>query len=900
MKKLVVIDGHSLLYRAYFAFIRSPLYNSKGQNTSAIYGFLNMFFKITQDFKPDCMVIVQDKVRGGFRMNIYPEYKAHRDETPEELKSQFEIFNRLLKTMNIPTMSDENYEGDDIIGSLCNEFGHNHEVYIVSGDKDNLQLLDISPNIKMIMTKKGISEIKVYDRNNFKEEFGFEPLKIIDYKALTGDKSDNIPGVKGVGDKTAKKLISEFGSLENIYKNIDSIKGAVQKKLVNNKENAFLSQKLAEISLEYKTNLKDEDLCYSEKFGQEFAELMTELEFKKFLEKFGLLPQKPEKTKDENIETVYKKISSRKELDEVFKKAQKASKIAFDTETTSLSIHELKLVGFSISFKPGEAYYIPVNHFYLGMENEYQEDINYLMKKIQKLFEKVKNTVAHNIKFDFLVLKKCGIEVPLSFDTSIAHYLLEPDKSHGISKLARQYFDIDMTPFKELAGKNGVISQVQIDEVTPYACADADICFRLNEKLAPELKEKNLEKLFHEVEMPLVETIAHMEWHGIKLNKKYLKELYDKYSIKQKKLEEEIFEIAGEEFNLDSPKQLSNILFNKLRIKPVKKTKTGYSTNVVVLETLASKNIKIAEKLIQYRNYSKLLNTYIIPLPKLTDKNDFLHASFNQTVTTTGRLSSSNPNLQNIPVKSEEGNAIRKAFRADDGKIFLSFDYSQIELRVLAHITGDAELIEAFNNGKDVHTLTASGVFKVKFDEVTPEMRRMAKVVNFGLIYGMNAYGLASRLGISNKEAETYIRNFFAKYSSVKKYNDDIIIQAKKDKYVKTIFGRKRNVAGMNKQMLARMAVNTPIQGSAADIIKIAMIEVYKKLNLSFEKNSECKMLVQIHDELVFEIPDNEQKIKFYTDEIKDIMENSVKLKVPLKINAAAGHNLGELIFNKK
>ncbi len=893
VKRFVVIDGHSLLYRAFFAFIRNPLYNSKGQNTSALFGFLNMFSRIIDDYKPDYLGVVQDKVRGGFRMDIYSDYKAHREATPSELKTQFPLFDKLLASMGIKSLADENFEGDDIIGSFCQEFGKENEIFVVTGDKDSFQLLEVSPNVRIVLTKKGISEVKVYDRGVFREEFGFDPIQIIDYKALTGDKSDNIPGVRGIGDKTATSLIQKYGSVEKIYENIDEIKGAVKDKLINDKENAFLSKKLASISFDFKIKNSLEDFKWDNTYKDDFRQYLTELEFRSMLQKFKLLPLKKEEKLPE-IEKKYSVINNKKDFEELCEKIKSEEKIAFDTETSSLNFADMKIVGVSCSFKSGEAYYIPLGHFYLGLEPESQLDRKYVLDKLNSLFLN-KKVIAHNIKFDFLGLKKYGLDFDMWFDTSVAHYLLEPESGHSLSKISEKYLNEKMIEFSELVPKGDSIASVEIERVGNYACADADICFRLYNLLEKKLKSENLEELFFKIEMPLVKSLSHMEWHGIKLDSDYLKTLEIEYSKKQQITQKEIFEIAGVEFNIDSPKQLSEILFNKLGIDPVKKTKTGFSTDASVLEELALKGVEIADKIVKYRNYAKLLNTYIIPLPKLTDRNGYLHTSFNQTVTTTGRLSSSNPNLQNIPIRTEDGNAIRKAFVAEKGKIFLSFDYSQIELRVLAHITEDGELINAFKNDIDVHSLTASGIFDVDISAVDKEMRRVAKMVNFGLIYGMNTYGLAGRLNIPNKEAARYIENFFAKYHKVKEFNEKVIEEAEKTRMVKTWFGRQRSLSGFNKNQLARMAVNTPIQGTAADIIKIAMNNLYNELELNYDKNSEVKMLLQIHDELVFEIPDTEEKIDYYKKRITEIMENCVKFKVPMKVDCEKGYNLGNL-----
>ncbi|MCK9225245.1 MAG: DNA polymerase I [Candidatus Muirbacterium halophilum] len=895
MKKIVIIDGHSLLYRAYFAMIRNPLYNSEGQNTSAIVGFLNMYFKILSEFNPDGVCVVYDKVKAGYRKELYPEYKANRAATPDELKSQFVLFEEMLDLMNIPAICDREHEGDDLIGSIVYTLKDNKDVelFVVTGDKDIFQVLHFADNVNIVLTKKGISNIEIYNSQRFFDEYCFEPYQIIDFKSLTGDKSDNIPGVKGIGDKTATDLIVKFKTLENIYNNLDNIKDSVRKKLEIDKEKAFISYKLASIIYDFNINYSLEDLLFKKNYKAGLKDFLKKLSIRSIMNKFKFeedeVQELEEKTKI--IKTDYKIITSKEDFNKVLKDIkEKAEIVAFDTETTSLELRNQKIVGLSFCFEETKAFYIPLSHFYLGVPDQLSRD--YVLKNLINVLN-TKKIIGHNIKFDMLVLKKYGFDLKPYFDTSIAHYVLYPESGHSIDYIAQNMLDVNMKKFTELIPRGNTMENCIVEDAAEYACADADICLRLYNLFEKELLEKNLASLFYNIEMPLVKILAEMEFKGISLNSAHLNCLEKEFDEKINILQKEIFELSGEEFNIDSPKQLSYILFEKLGLQPLKKIKTGFSTDASVLEKMAIAGIPIAKQLLDYRNATKLLNTYIKQLPEIVDSDNKIHSSFNQTVTTTGRLSSSNPNLQNIPNRSWEGKEIRKAFIADKGKTLYSFDYSQIELRVLAHISDDKVLIEAFRKGKDVHSITASGIFHVDIADVTEDMRRVAKTVNFGVIYGMNAYGLASRLNIENSEAKNFINSLFEKYTKVAEFIENQHEKVKKDKIVITEFGRIRNLSGFNKSIVDRMAVNTPVQGTAADIMKIAMIKVFDKLELAV--NKDVSLLIQIHDELVFEINDNVKDKELIIKNIVCSMEDCVKLSVPLRVDIKYGKNLGEM-----
>ncbi len=887
MKKLVIIDGHSLLYRAYFALIRNPLYNSKGMNTSALYGFLNMFFRIIDDFSPDKLVIVQDKVRGGYRKELYKEYKANRSKTPPELKEQFPIFEKLLKSAGIPVLSHPEYEGDDIIGSLVKKYSDedDEEIYVITGDRDMFQLLEISESLRIVLTKKGVSNIAVYDDKKFLDEFGITPDKVIDHKALTGDKSDNIPGVRGVGVKTADKLIKKYSDLETLYENIEDLKGALKQKLIEDKELAFLSRKLATIQTDMEIDISDEDICFCPEYTDEFFAMLSDLEFTNFLKRFDVKEIKREK---KEIPVDYKLVLNKEQFNKMIDNILEHERICIDTETTSLDIKELKLVGVSISTEEQSGWYIPLRHFYLGVP--LQLDTDTVIKSLNKAFFN-KTIIGHNLKFDIMVLKKYGLNIKPGFDTSIAHYLIDSEaQSHSLKKLAQRYLGERMITYEELLQGASDLSGVDIERVKDYACADADMTLRLYNLFNDKIEHLGLKKVLNKIEIPLIDVLEKMERIGIKIDKEYLESLSKEFEERSGELKKKMFDISGREFNPDSPKQLSEILFEDLKIPPVKKTKTGYSTDAKVLDILAMQGHEIADIIKKYRLYNKLLSTYIYPLPKLADKDSRVHTSFNQTVARTGRLSSSNPNLQNIPVREEEGRAIRKAFIASEKNSLISFDYSQIELRVLAHLSEDPILIDAFEKGKDVHSITASNIFCKDISEITQGERSTAKMVNFGVVYGMNSYGLAGRLGISVSQAKGFIDTFFERYSGVKDYVNKMVENAKKDSFSHTLFERKRKLP-TNKNLLYRLAVNNPVQGSAADIIKLAMIEVDRfLLGGSFDAN----MLLQIHDELIFEIADNEDH-KLFIKKIRDIMENVYKLKVPLIVNYVSGKDWSQL-----
>lgn len=883
-KTLYVIDASSYYYRAYYA-IRS-LTNSKGFPTNAIYGFTNMLIKILNDFNPTHVVCVFDSKEPTFRNDLYKEYKANREEMPDDLKPQVPYIKNVIKSLNISVLEKPGFEADDIIGAVC-EKAKDIEVFIISGDKDLMQL--VSDKIKMIDTMKD----RIISTKEVKEKFGVTPDKVIDVLGLAGDSSDNVPGLPGVGEKTATKLITEFGSIENIYKNIDKVsKTKLKENLIKFKDLLFLSKKLVTIDKnvgiqfnidEFKVKEFDEDKIY---------ELFKELEFYKLMSQLT--------KKKETIKKEYKTVSQAKELDEIINNIEKAKILSVDLETTSENPMEAELVGVSITFNnSGQSYYVPVGHLYLGCPDQIKKEI--VLEKIKNVLEnKNIKKIGQNFKYDYIVFKNNGINVcGISFDTMIGSYLLNPSKyKHSLDNIAQEYLNYKTISYDDVTkkGRSRInFREVDIKTATDYACEDSHITFLIAEKLEPEINNNNLDKLFWDIELPLSFVLASVEMSGVKVDVEKLNKLSVEFNDKIKKLEKDIFNKAGTAFNINSPKQLGEVLFVKLGFKGAKKTKTGYSTDVSVLEELSKKH-KICEQILEYRKLSKLKSTYVDALPELVNKKtQRIHTSFNQTITATGRLSSSNPNLQNIPIRTDDGKKIREAFIAEKENVLISADYSQIELRILAHISGDKSLKEAFLKDEDVHTKTAMDVFDLSKEEVTEDYRRIAKTINFGIIYGISSFGLSKQLDITPGEASGYIDSYFVKYPGVKKYMDETINQAKKDGYVKTLLNRIRYLPEINsknfniKSFAERTAINTPIQGTAADFIKIAMLKIDKVLA---EKKLKTKMILQVHDELVFESPESEKEEVINL--VKKEMENVYELGIPLKVDIGVGKNWKE------
>lgn len=878
-----LIDGTNLIFRAYYAI--RHLSTSKGFPTNAIYGFTNMLLKLLRDEKPAHIAIVFDSGKPSFREEIYPEYKANREEPPDDLIQQFPHIPRIVDALNIPNISHEGVEADDVIGTIARfSVQKGDKVVIVTGDKDFMQLVDANVSLLDTMKEKRITEKEV------KEKFGVEPGKVVDVLALMGDASDNIPGVHGIGPKTATKLIKEFGDLENLIKNADKLEGALKDKITIDTKNARLSKRLATIHTDVKIDLDLNDLNLKKPDPEKLREVLKEFEFTSLLT--DLTP------KDAIARDKYKLVMTEKDLDELCKKLAASKVFAFDTETTSLEPISAQLVGLSFAWGRGDAAYIPVGH--AGLDSVGQLPFKTVLEKLKPVLldPKVKK-VGQNCKYDLAVLKKYGVEIaPIECDTMIASYILNPAGPHNLDDLAQQHLDHTTIKYEDVTGKGKKqinFSDVNIHKACEYSGEDADVTLRLYEVFMPQISDSTFKMLFNEIEMPLMHVLLGMELDGMKIDVDYLSNIGREFDTKLKALEKEIYKEAGEEFNISSPKQLGVILFEKMGLAWGKKTKTGYSTDVDSLTALADQH-KIGELVLEYRSLSKLKGTYIDALPAIINHSTGrIHTSFNQTVAETGRLSSSEPNLQNIPIRTEEGRRIRAAFIAEKGFKLLSADYSQIELRILAHIAEEDVLIDGFKNGLDIHSLTAAGIFGVKPEKVTKEQRSVGKTVNFATIYGQSAFGLSKQLKINPAVAQEYIDNYFARYPNVAKYRENAFKDARKKGYVETLFGRRRYLPDINskngniRQNAERMAFNTIFQGTAADIIKKAMIEVDSGLK---EVSPTSRMLLQVHDELVFEVPESDlEKVSSF---VSKAMSNVVKLSVPLTVDVAMGHNWAE------
>jgi DNA polymerase I len=888
-KTFYLIDGSSYIFRAFFG-VRQQLSTSKGFPTNALYGFINMLQKVVREGKPDYLVVAFDSPEKTFRHKIFPDYKANRDAPPEELSKQFPYFEPLVEAYGLSSIRRPGFEADDIIGTLSKKGSQEGlDVVIVSGDKDMMQL--ISPNVHMLDTMKN----KKFMDKEVLEKFGVPPEKVIEVMGLMGDSSDNIPGVTGVGPKTAAELIQKFGSIESLYKRIEEVeKKKVKEKLERDKESAFMSRELVsidtEMDLEFNLDLMKPGKVDSSKLKKMFEKF----EFVSFLE--GMQGEVKKSIEVDRLN--YKTILTEKSLNDLIKSLVKNRSFAFDVETTNKRPVWARMVGISFSFKDGNSYYIPLAHRYLGAPD--QLDLKMVCEKLKTILEdKSIKKCGHNIKYDLIVLANEGIALDgLSFDTMIASYLLNPSsRGHGLDALSMEYFGHKNITYKEMVGSGNKeigFDEVEIERATEYAAEDSDMTWRLKKKLQPQLKDSTL-KLYKEIELPLLEVLAEIELNGIYINRKHLVELSSKIDKQLLILEKDIYILAGEEFNINSPKQLSVIFFEKLKLPVIKKTKTGYSTDVSVLEMLAAEH-KLPEQVLSYRQLAKLKSTYVDALPGEIFKNTGrVHTSFNQTVAATGRLSSSNPNLQNIPIRSEMGREIRKAFTAEGDNMLLSADYSQIELRILAHLSKDKALKNAFDKGEDIHSRTAADIFGSSLDKVDDESRRMAKAVNFGIIYGLSPFGLSRQLKISRKDAKDFIDQYFALYNKVKGFMDNTISEARECGYTLTMFNRRRYLPDLKsdnrqtRESAERVAINSPIQGSAADLIKVAMIQISRKLK-KLKLNS--KMILQVHDELVFECPVHEQK------EIESLvrkeMEGACQLSVPLIVDIGWGKNWNE------
>ncbi|EYA63576.1 MAG: DNA polymerase I [Bacteroides fragilis] len=925
--KLFLLDAYALIYRAYYAFIKNPRINSKGFNTSAILGFVNTLEEVLKKENPTHIGVAFDPPGPTFRHEAFEQYKAQREETPEAIRLSVPIIKDIIKTYRIPILEVAGYEADDVIGTLATEAGNQGiTTYMMTPDKDYGQL--VTDHVFMYRPKYGDKEFEVMGVEQVKAKFDIQsPAQVIDMLGLMGDSSDNIPGCPGVGEKTAQKLIAEFGSIENLLEHTNQLKGALKTKVETNREMIIFSKFLATIKVDVPIRLDMNSLVREQADEDTLRKIFEELEFRTLMERIfkkesspaspiaGTLfnqengpvqgnlfeeftPDHTNEEKKSNLESLnslsydYQLIDTEEKRNEIIKKLLTSEILALDTETTGTDPMDAELVGMSFSITENQAFYVPV-------PAEREEAIK-IVREFEPVFKNEKSLkVGQNIKYDMLVLQNYGIEVRGKlFDTMVAHYVLQPELRHNMDYLAEIYLHYQTIHIEELIGPKGKgqknMRDLSPQEVYLYACEDADVTLKLKNILEQELKKNDAEKLFYEIEMPLVPVLVNIESNGVRLDTEALKQSSEHFTTRLQSIEKEIYTLAEGEFNIASPKQVGEILFDKLKIvEKAKKTKTGqYVTSEEVLESLRNKH-DIIGKILEYRGLKKLLSTYIDALPQLINpKTGRIHTSFNQTVTATGRLSSSNPNLQNIPIRDEDGKEIRKAFIPDDGCSFFSADYSQIELRIMAHLSEDKNMIDAFLSGYDIHAATAAKIYKVDIKEVTADMRRKAKTANFGIIYGISVFGLAERMNVDRKEAKELIDGYFETYPQVKSYMDKSIQVAREHGYVETIFHRKRFLPDINSRNAVvrgyaeRNAINAPIQGSAADIIKVAMARIYERFKAEGLK---AKMILQVHDELNFSVPAKEKEI--VEQVVIEEMEKAYRMHVPLKADCGWGTN---------
>ncbi len=893
-ERIIIIDGNSLVNRAFYAL--PPLATSDGIQTNAIYGFLTMLLRVMEDYNPDYIGVAFDKRAPTFRHKKFTDYKAGRKKMAPELAAQIEPLKEILDAFNIYRVELEGFEADDLIGTLAKHFDNKGiETLIVTGDRDALQL--VTDFTKILFTKKGISNLEIYDDKKVIEEYEVTPEQFIDLKGLMGDKSDNIPGIPGVGEKTAIKLLKQFGNMENLLQNTEKITGEkLRERIELNRENAVLSKKLATIVTDVPVNIDTDQLRKQEINYNKLIELFKRYEFNSLIPR---IKKDAEQTEDsnENIITTENdmgenivEITCMNELKIMLSEAKEHGSITLKTITEEKNIVTDDILHLAITIKGDIQYYINFQNF--------RENRQELMDALKEILESdgIKK-IGHNLKKEIVHFYRYNINIRnLYFDTMIGEYLIDPARSnYNLGDLALQYLGESVVGERHLTGKGR--SQISLwetsdDESKKMICNYIRITNKIYRFIKEELKNLDLEGLYYDIELPLVEVLASMEFRGIKADKNILLDLGMEFGEKIDQLTEEIYNLSGVEFNINSPKQLGEVLFEKLGLPPVKKTKTGYSTDAEVLEKLYDKHYVIP-KILEYRQITKLKSTYVDGLLNIINPvTNRIHSNFNQTVVTTGRISSTEPNLQNIPVRLEIGRRLRKAFICDDGYLFIDADYSQIELRILAHISGDKNLIDAFIKDQDIHKRTASEIFEVPMDEVTSGMRSDAKAVNFGIVYGISDFGLSRNLNISVHKAKQYIDSYFEKYPSIKLYMEDIVKEAKEKGYVSTIFHRRRNLPQLKSSNFnirsfgERMAMNTPIQGSAADIIKIAMVKIYRTLE---ERNLKAKLILQVHDELLIECPENEKET--VTRILQESMEDAVKISVPLKVDISYADN---------
>ena len=917
MNKLFLLDAYALIYRAYYALIRNPRINSKGMNTSAIMGFVNTLNEVLTKENPTHIAVAFDPSGPTFRHEQYPEYKAQREECPEDIKNAVPIIKKILNAWNIKTLEVSGYEADDVIGTVALRAGENSlTTYMLTPDKDYGQL--VRDNVYMYRPKFGNAGYDIMGVEEVKQKYDLStPLQVIDLLGLMGDASDNIPGCPGVGEKTAIKLIKEFGSIENLVANTEQLKGAMKKKVEENKEKIIFSKYLATIKTDVPMELNLDDLKIQEPNEDELRNIFEDLEFKTLIDRVLKKTQKSPKKADLQLDLFaefttngeesaenssfaslkdtpheYKLVDNEEEIKKLCDFLMTFEILSLDTETTSTNAIEAELVGMSFSVEENKAFYVPVP--------ANREEALRIVNIFKPLYEDEKILkVGQNIKYDLEVLANYGVTLKgKMFDTMIAHYVIQPELYHNMDYLAEIYLKYKTIHIDELIGPKGKgqknMRDLKPEDVYEYAAEDADVTLKLKNILEKEIEKAGVEHLFYEIEMPLMPVLASMEMNGVCLDTDSLKETSEVLTNRLKDIEEKIYKLAGQEFNIASPKQVGEILFDKLKIvEKAKKTKTGqYVTNEEVLQGLKHKH-EIVGNILEHRGLKKLLGTYIDALPSLVNKRTGrIHTSFNQTITSTGRLSSSDPNLQNIPVRGEDGKEIRKAFIPEEGCLFFSADYSQIELRVMAHLSDDENMIEAFREGYDIHAATAAKIYKENINEVSRDQRTKAKRANFGIIYGITVFGLAERLDISRDEAKQLIDGYFETFPKVKEYMETAKETARKNGYVETLFKRRRYLADINSRnatvrgFAERNAINAPIQGTAADIIKVAMINIYNRFN---QEGIRSKMILQVHDELNFSVyPEEKEKVEKI---VLEEMQSAFSMKVPLVADCGWGEN---------
>lgn len=921
-KKLFLLDAMALIYRAHFAFSKNPRINSKGMNTGAIFGFVNSLLEILRKENPTHIAVAFDTSVPTFRHVEYPEYKAQREAMPEDIRTSIPIIKDVIRAFNIPVLELDGYEADDIIGTFAKAASQKaFEVFMMTPDKDYAQLVEEHVYLyKPAYMGNGVDILGVPE---VLAKFDIERVEqVIDFLGLQGDAADNIPGIPGVGQKTAVKFLKEYGSVEGLVANTDQLKGKMKEKVEAFGEQGILSKKLATIKIDVPLEFDENELLKEEPNEKEIRRIFEELEFRTTLKRLfgdstdqGTATKTPAKKADAQLGLFSEEVAPAEVIPEekrsarthhhhyflvdqpeirksLLKYLSMQEEFCFDTETTSVNPEEAKLVGIAFSYVPGEAYYVSVP--------EDEKEAQAIAQEFKEVLENENiRKIGHNLKYDIQVMMNYGVHVRGDiFDTMLAHYLIDPESRHKMDVLAENYLNYTPIPIEELIGsgrQQKSMRDVDIQLVTEYAAEDADITLQLKHKLAPEIEDKNFNHLLHEVEEPLSVVLADVEYAGVKIDTDVLASMSEDLNDLSVEAQDKIFALAGQEFNISSPKQLGEILFDKLKLvdKP-KKTKTGqYATSEDILSKLAKEH-EIADRIMEFREYQKLKSTYVDALPKLiSSKDGLIHTDYRQAVAATGRLSSNNPNLQNIPIRTEKGREIRKAFipRSEDFKIFAA-DYSQIELRIIAAFAKDEHMIEAFKSGRDIHATTASKVFKVPIEDMTPDIRRKAKEVNFGLIYGISAFGLAQNIGISRTEAAEIIEAYFTEFPSIKKYMDDSINKAKELEYVETILGRRRYLRDINSRNATvrgyaeRNAINAPIQGSAADMIKVAMINIHKWMK---EENLKSKMIMQVHDELVFDAHTDE--LESLQEKTAHFMKTAIPMHVPMEVGMGVGDN---------